>query len=264
MVGDYKSVIEPVRNKRTFEEVSDRLKELIFNGTLKTGQQLPSESELAQLFRVGRQSVREALRVLELSGFITIKVGIKGGAVIEGTMLSKMAELFLDTFKLHRVSLKDCMDARRAIEVSVLDFAIKYADKSDIQNLRRNIDSARAKLHARQTTYNENIQFHRILAKSSKNYTLLIVMESILAVFSDLKSRFVSVSAQQSKDIIDTHEAIIDAIVAGNKKAAIEMLEKDLGSATEILLGDSDRGDQKKKGGRRGQQKRIKDGDGEG
>jgi GntR family transcriptional regulator, transcriptional repressor for pyruvate dehydrogenase complex len=239
MVGDYKSVIEPVKSKRTFEEVSDRLKELIFNGTLKAGQQLPSENELAQLFHVGRQSVREALRVLEISGFITVRAGIKGGAVIEGTMLSKMSELFLDTFKLHRVSLEDCMEARRTIEVSVLDFATKYADKSDIEDLRKNIDNARSKLHAGQSTFEENIEFHRILAKSSKNYTLLIVMESILAVFSDLKSRAVSVSWEQSKDIIDAHEAIVDAIAAKNRKSAIAMLGKNLRIATQILIGNT-------------------------
>ena len=90
MIPDYAALIGPVKNKRTFEEVSDKLKELIFDGTLKPGQQLPSEHALAQLFQVGRQSVREALRVLELSGFITIRAGVKGGAVIEGTMLSKI------------------------------------------------------------------------------------------------------------------------------------------------------------------------------
>jgi GntR family transcriptional regulator, transcriptional repressor for pyruvate dehydrogenase complex len=239
MIPDYASILGPVKNKRTFEEVSDKLKELIFNGTFKPGQQLPSEHTLAKLFHVGRQSVREALRVLELSGFITIKAGVKGGAVIEGTMLSKIGGLFLDTFKLHKVSLEDCMAARRAIEASVMDRVIKNADQSDIENLRHNIKKAKAKLHENDSAYEENIDFHRILARASKNYTFCIVMESIMAVFSDFKSRFTTVSPKQSINIIKGHEAIVDAIAAKKKKLAIELLGKDLTNAGRILLGNS-------------------------
>ena len=239
MIPDYAALIGPVKNKRTFEGVSDKLKELIFDGTLKPGQQLPSEHALAKLFRVGRQSVREALRVLELSGFITIKAGVKGGAVIEGTMLSKIGGLFLDTFKLHKVSLEDCMAARKAIEASVMDSVIKNADQSDIESLRHNIMKAKTKLHENDSAYEENIDFHRILARASKNYTFCIVMESIMAVFSDFKSRFTTVSPKQSINIIKGHEAIVDAIAAKKKKLAIELLGKDLANAGRILLGNS-------------------------
>jgi GntR family transcriptional regulator, transcriptional repressor for pyruvate dehydrogenase complex len=238
MIPDYTNLIGPVRNKRTFEEVSDKLKELIFNGTLKPGQQLPSENALAQLFQVGRQSVREALRVLELSGFITVRVGVKGGAVIEGTMLSKIAGLFLDTFKLHKISLEDCMAARKAIEVSVLQSVLKYADKSDIESLRDNIAWAKVQLNKENSAYEENIDFHRVLARCSKNYTFCVVMESIMAVFSDFKSRSAGVIPAQSKGIIDIHEAIVDAITAGKKKLAIELLKNDLLNAEKILLGN--------------------------
>jgi GntR family transcriptional repressor for pyruvate dehydrogenase complex len=240
MIPDYTTLIGPVKNKRTFEGVSDKLKELIFNGTLKPGQQLPSEHALAKSFHVGRQSVREALRVLELSGFITIKAGVKGGAVIEGTMLSKIAGLFLDTFKLHKVSLEDCMAARKAIEASVLDSVLKNADQSDIESLRDNIMRAKTKLHENDSAYEENIDFHRILARSSKNYTFCIVMESIMTVFSDFKSRSTTVNPEQSKNIIKGHEAIVDAIVAKKKKLAVELLEKDLANAGRILLGNSE------------------------
>jgi GntR family transcriptional regulator, transcriptional repressor for pyruvate dehydrogenase complex len=237
---DYKTLIEPIKNKRTFEEVSDKLKGLIFDGTLNPGQKLPSEHALAKLFNVGRQSVREALRVLELSGFITIKVGVKGGAVIEKTMLSKISGIFLDTFKFHKVSIEDCMTARKAIEVSVIDSVIKYADKSDIENLRNNIIRAKSMLDEKDSAYEENVDFHRILARASKNYTFCIVMESIMAVFSDFKSRAVAVSRDQSKKIIEGHEVIVDAIVAKKKKLAIRLLKSDLIRAGSILLGTNE------------------------
>ncbi len=235
----YGEVFGPIRNRRTFEEVSDRLKELIFNGTLQPGQQLPSEHALAQLFRVGRQSVREALRVLELSGFITVRPGVKGGAVIEGTVLSKLAGLFLDTIKLHKISLVDCMEARKAIESSVLKMALQNADQSDIEDLRDNIMRARRKLQAGKPAYEENIDFHRILAKASHNYTFTIVMESILAVFSHFKSRSDAVRLPQSMHITTLHEAIVDAMVTRQGASALDQLKEDLSVAEEILLGSA-------------------------
>jgi GntR family transcriptional regulator, transcriptional repressor for pyruvate dehydrogenase complex len=240
MMLDYKILIEPIRNRRTFEEVSDKLKELIFDGTLKQGQQLPSEHALAKLFKVGRQSVREALRILELSGFIKVRAGVKGGSVIEGTVLSKMTGLFLDAFKFHKVSLEDCMIARKAIEVSVLDYVIRNADESDIRSLQENIMTAKMKLRANDHAYEENVDFHRILARASKNFTFCIVMESIMAVFADFKSRAVAVSPEQSRIIIEGHEALVKALVAKKKKLAVSLLENDLENARNILLGNSE------------------------
>jgi GntR family transcriptional regulator, transcriptional repressor for pyruvate dehydrogenase complex len=239
MKADLKTLIDPVRNRRTFEEVSDKLKELIFNGTLIPGQPLPSEHALAQLFQVGRQSIREALRVLEISGFITVRAGTKGGAVIEGTLLSKMADMFLDTFKLHRVSLQDCMNARKAIEVSILDFVLRNADEEDIERLRESIRSARIHFSRNESTYEDNIDFHRFLAKASKNYTFCIVMESILVVYAEFRgktARSKTLIKENTRKIIDTHEALVEAIAARKNELAVELLKRDLAFSEELFV----------------------------
>ena len=234
---DYEKLIEPVKSRRTFEEVSERLKELIFNGTLKPGQHLPPEPALARLFGVGRQSVREALRVLELSGFITVRPGVKGGAMIQSTMLSKLSGLFLETIKLQKVSLRDCFTARRAIEIALMDLVFKNADKDDMDALRGNIMSARKKLHSHSSAYEENIDFHRLLAKASKNHTFSIVMESILAVFCELKSRHAAADLRESKGIVDLHERIVDALAAKKRSTAAGLLKEDLAAAERIMWG---------------------------
>jgi len=65
MPSNLKTVFTPLKNPRTFEEVSNRIKKLIFDGVFKPGDKLPPEIEIAQQFNVGRQSIREALRILE-------------------------------------------------------------------------------------------------------------------------------------------------------------------------------------------------------
>ncbi len=95
--------------------------------------------------------------------------------------------------------------------------------------------NARRKVHANKPAYEENLHFHRLLAKASKNYTFSIVMESILAVFSDFRSRRQSVSLKRSKTIVGLHEAIVDALVANDKTKALELLKEDLVTAEKII-----------------------------
>jgi GntR family transcriptional repressor for pyruvate dehydrogenase complex len=241
MAKDYESLIEPIKSKRTFEEVSNRLKELIFQGVLRPGHKLPSENALAQMFQVGRQSVREALRVLELSGFITVRGGVKGGPVIADTVLSKIADLFLNAFKFNKVSLEDFVTARCAIERSVLDSLFKNADRSDIESLRNNIREANAKQNEGKLAFEENIDFHRLLAKASKNFIFSIVMESLLTVLSDFRSKLTAVGGiERSRQVTEIHEAILEAIVAKKKRKAIALIDEDLSTLTELLVGNSD------------------------
>ena len=84
-----KELFSPIKSKRTFEEVSGKIKTLIFDGVLKPGDRLPSEIELARQFMVSRQTIREALRILELSGFIKVQKGGSGGPLIKDTIRAK-------------------------------------------------------------------------------------------------------------------------------------------------------------------------------
>jgi len=237
---DYGSVIEPVRTTRTFEEVSNRLKELIFNGTFKPGQRLPSEASLARLFRVGRQSIREALRILELSGFITIRAGVRGGPVIEDTVHNKIAGLFLDAFKSDKVSLKDLVVSRKAIEKDVLDLIFVNANRGDLNLLRDNVRQARTKLEKGRLAIEENLEFHRLLARASKSHVFMIVMESILAVFFDFRSKLSAVGGiERSREITRLHEEMIGAIAAKKKRKAVALMELNIDKANEILTANA-------------------------
>ena len=207
---------KPIKTKRTFEEISSRIKELIFEGVLKPGEKLPSENGLAKRFQVGRQSVREALRLLELSGFITVQKGVNGGPIIENTMLNKMADMFQDTFKFNRIPIKDLTIARTEIEKLILKMAIENADESDISGIEANIKKAKAKQKQGVPAFEENTDFHRLLAKASRNHVFVMVMESILAVESDFRSKFKKVDIQKSVRITQYHEQILNALIEGD------------------------------------------------
>jgi GntR family transcriptional repressor for pyruvate dehydrogenase complex len=75
-------MFEQVQQNRIFQDVTRQIEEAILSRQLKAGDRLPSERELQETFRVSRGTLREALRVLEQKGLVTIKTGAKGGAVV--------------------------------------------------------------------------------------------------------------------------------------------------------------------------------------
>jgi DNA-binding FadR family transcriptional regulator len=174
---------------------------------------------------VGRQSVREALRLLEISGFITIQKGVNGGPVIQNTMLNKMAGMFLDTYKFNRIPIKDLTVARVEIGKQVLRLVIDNATETNIRDLLKNVRKAKKNQNKNLPAFEENINFHRLLAKASKNHVFVLVMESLMAVESDFRSRFQNIDIAKSIKITKLHEEILEAIINGDYHLAQRVLE---------------------------------------
>jgi len=240
MSSELKAVFTPVKGSRTFEEVSNQIKKLIFDGVFKPGDKLLPETELAQQFNVGRQSVREALRILELSGFITIHKGGGGGAVIKDTISNTISKLFLDAFQLEKITIEELTVARFEIEKIVLKYAIENADEADIKNLQENVRDAQKKIEANINVIDENIQFHHLLAKASKNHLFVIVVEAVTttvrhflselspeAEFAD-NEQWYNENIIQSKNTLTYHNEILNAVVAKKLDKAIDILENHL------------------------------------
>ena len=240
MSSDLKTVFTPIKSPRTFEEVSNQIKKLIFDGVFKPGDKLPPEIEIAQQFNVGRQSIREALRILELSGFITIQKGGGGGAIIKDTISNTISELFLDAFQLERITIEELTIARFEIEKIVLKYTIEKADKSDIESLQQNIQAAREKIENNNPAVDENIRFHKLLARASKNQLFVIVVEAVTAAIRHFLSglgpdaetsdseKWYNESMMNSKNTLAYHEDILNAIIAKKLDQAIDILENHL------------------------------------
>ena len=197
---------------------------MIFKGVLKPGDRLPSESQLARQFNVGRQTVRESLRILELSGFITIQKGSLGGSIIQDTILNTISNSLLDALQMGRIKPTDLTIARLEIEKAMLNYAIHNADESDLKQLQDNIDRAKIKLDADLQPFKDNIDFHRLLAKASKNYVFVIVVDSIFAFIVDFFSQL-KPEIEVSENVIPIHQGILDAMIRKDAEEAIALLE---------------------------------------
>jgi GntR family transcriptional repressor for pyruvate dehydrogenase complex len=219
-----KAVFTPIKSPRTFEEVSNRIKKLIFEGVFKPGDKLPPETELAQQFNVGRQSVREALRILELSGFITIQKGGGGGAIIKDTISNTISELFLNAFQLEKITIDEFTAARSVIEKAILNEVFDKADESDIRRLQENLAQAQELVAKNELATDENFDFHALLARASKNKVFIILEKSINAIHRNLRSRS-TINFKTTHNAVKAHQKILDAIINKDREKAIKLLE---------------------------------------
>lgn len=228
------TMFSPIKKQRAFEEISLSIKELIIRGDLKPGDRLPSETQLSKQFNVGRQTTREALRLLETTGFISIQKGGKGSPVVEDSVNTAIRNLFIDLFRLRNISIKDLTVARQEIERIILNCAIEMIDDSDIQKLKANLKAAKQKITNQEMATKENIEFHRLLAKSTKNVIYVIVMECIMAIHVDFLSRE-KINMEISSNVVDDHEKILEAIITKDADLANRISLQHLDNVRERL-----------------------------
>ncbi len=221
---EQENLFSPIESKRTFEEISSKVKDLVFEGTLKPGDRLPSEVELAKQFGVGRQSVREALRLLELSGFISVQKGYGGGPVVKDTISTRIRNLYLDAFRMEKITIDEFATARTVIEKAIINEVIDQADESDIKRLQENLDQAQALIAKKELATDKNFEFHALLAKASKNSVFIILEKSINAIHRNLRSRSTA-DFETTRKAVKAHQKLLDAIISKEREKAIKLLE---------------------------------------
>jgi GntR family transcriptional repressor for pyruvate dehydrogenase complex len=215
----------PLEKERTFERVSARIKEAIVDGTLQPGDRLPSEAELAARFGVSRQTVREALRTLEQTGFLgTPKKGAMGGTTVQNTIAEAIGGLFIDALRMESVSIDEVNVARKAIEGIIVGFAIENADDEDISRLHKNVVESAALIEAGRMSTDLDLEFHRLMARASKNPVFEVVVDAILFVIRGILMRNAP-TVTMSQRAVESHRLFVEA-----------MMNKDVELARKVML----------------------------
>lgn len=171
---------QPVTKKRLSESVVENIKEFIEKNNLEVGSKLPSEQELAKRFQVGKASIREALRMLEITGVVEVKPGkgiyvnaITGDLVVP---LSTWVSTNKDTILKH-------FEARLIIEPEIAVLAARRITEEDIRKIERNIQIQKSFSESEiAAIIQADIEFHGLVAESAKNETLIMLFNSIAKI----------------------------------------------------------------------------------
>ena len=216
----------PIKTSRASEDVFNQLKASILSGTFKSGSKLPSERELTEEFQVSRGVIREAIRILELSGFLIIRQGHGGGAYVTDLTLSHVGNAFLDLFQTNTLSMAEVAQVRLFIEPEVARLAALNYNSSHIKQ----IDEAEAREHISFKSLTDQIArlttVHKVLASICGNQFFEAIVRSMLKITAEMVQKVVP--NPDSLHGPGEHRSIIEAVKAGDGPRASEEMRMHL------------------------------------
>ncbi len=217
---------QPLEKKRYSEQVAHEIETKILNKELPLGQRLLSEVDLAKEFHVSRTVIREALRLLEGRGFVKIKRGPKGGIFASDGFHKPLSQALGRLVDSGRVSAGDIFEFRLLFEPYVTEEAAKRATEEDIAELRALISLARENLEDSEALQRIRGKFHVQLAHATGNPVLHLVMNALIELLRKYFSGFHE--AKLERHFVDTHEQILQAIIAREPEKAREQMARDI------------------------------------
>lgn len=213
---------------RAWQVVLEHIERDLLDDTLAPGDRLPPERDLASRLGVGRSSVREALRVLEVMGLIRTGTGSgpSSGAVIIATPRGGMSALLRLQVAAHGFPLDDVVRTRVALESAVVeDLASQGAP--DTAPVRRILDAMDAAERTRDEFLTLDAQFHLGLAEASGNLVITATMaglRSAIESYVRIGAARVPDWAAMSTRLQHEHRAIVAAVEAGDPGRARDLV----------------------------------------
>lgn len=219
------------RSRKTSELVARDLATYIVDKKLPEGTKLPSETEMLQALGVGRTTLREALRLLETRGVITIRAGRHGGPVVRRPRPDDLAEALTLILQFEKASLSDVLLSRIVIEPAVAALAATNATPAHIETLQGSIDEMLRHADDQETFLQQNQIFHATVAQASGNTILQIFVESLKSIADGAALSNVQYSPKRRQAVAEAHRKIVDAIAAGDADAASDAMGDHLTAA---------------------------------
>ena len=159
--------------------LAGQLRKGILDGTWGEGQMLPSEREISETSGLSRSSVREALKILELEGFLTTRTGRNGGSIVcapTRDTIVRSVNLFISS---RGSAIRTLLDARAAIEPIAARLAAKHRTEQDIARIRATHAELVADIEDQQRYIQHNLEWHLAVVRAGHNELLMAFMESI-------------------------------------------------------------------------------------
>jgi GntR family transcriptional repressor for pyruvate dehydrogenase complex len=218
--------LKPIKVKRASDQIFEQLRDLIFRGELKPGEQLVPERELAQAFGVSRPTVREAINKLVTMGLVEHRQG-QGTFVrsLEATREHNPLSAIIDR---QETSLEDLLEVRMGLEAQSAWLAAERATPEDIQRLEETLAAMEVEYGEGRPGIEEDVAFHMGLAYATKNPVQVYIMRSfhdLLHFGIEENLRYLWEDPANLPIIRQQHRRIFQAITDHDPEAAYEAME---------------------------------------
>jgi GntR family transcriptional repressor for pyruvate dehydrogenase complex len=237
--GDGTRSLRPVRRRNLADDIADSIRSRIFDGTYRPGEKLPPERELARQLKVNRGSLREALKKLQHLGLIRIRQG-DGTRVLDffQTANVDLIKYLFQESKLDRGRLlADLMVVRTHTCELIVRLAAGRAGAADLEKLRDRVREMRGgpgDVDAQRAVMFD-FEFWEHLAQLGDNIVLSLIFNTVkppMRLLRPLFSRLVPEPAA----MLDTHEAVLEALIAGRTEEAASLTRAYLEAGARLLL----------------------------
>lgn len=228
------SAFRPIRLRKAADEVVFVIANAIRGGLYEPGDRLPRERDLAARLDVSRTTIREALRVLERAGIVSVRRGNNGGVFVRTRLIAPSVLEVIEGESF--VNLRSILQARRVLETTCGVLAAQHATPEELAELERLVELLVDLVDDPAEFVAVDLQWHLKVGAASHN--------PVLAGFlDDLLRRFGAFSRQLPIGHIDLRQGIanqrhtLEAIRSGNPARVEASMDDHLGSLEEHLLG---------------------------
>ncbi len=229
----------PAANSRLYLQIADKLAQQINAGQLKSGERLPAERELAQQYDVSRQTVREALIALEVSGLVDIKPG-------SGVYVLQKASLKSSILADNAPGPLEIMEARLLLEGDAAALAAERISNEELLKLKAYLNQMISLVAQQRSAEAETFdgKFHQLIASATRNSALQSMIEWLwqLRESSELSQLFAEkIRRQVAGPNIEAHEAIYQSLSRRDAAGAKAAMQSHIAQVTEayvLLIGD--------------------------
>jgi GntR family transcriptional repressor for pyruvate dehydrogenase complex len=219
------------------DQIIEQVRNAILEGKLKPGDKLPSERELIENFRVSKATLREALRSLEVLGFLEIRKGLTGGAFVTEINMKKATDGFINFLHFKNVSLRDLSEVRLILEPYIVEKATHSIAEDELNRLKELIEEGELALKKDITAESRKneIEFHRIIGGVTGNPILMFILDFVENLLLDAKE-ILQPGKAFSRRVLKAHKLIYKSLSDRNPDKAREEMVRHVEQVADDLI----------------------------
>lgn len=235
----YPSIKPSVKQAKLSDVIQSQLETMILEGSLKAGEKLPSERDLAKQFDVSRPSLREAIQKLEAKNLVTRRQG--GGTFVSDSILSGFEDPLFGLIAGNSESQFDLLELRHGIEGMSAYYAATRGTEDDYQEIQQKYDNiGNAQLDNDFTIEAKAVfDFYLAICAASHNVVILQLARSMSALIIDNIEQNLKLLAKRPDifaHIVDYQKELLAAIVSRQPQKAWGVSHRHLTFIEDVLL----------------------------
>ncbi len=217
--------VENLARGRLSDAVVQQMADWICSGSLRRGDELPAEAELARQFSVSKPVVREALQRLGEMGVVDIRHG--KSTTIRDQDAAPLAQYFHFAVRMSENGLRDVVELRRALETHMAALAARHISDEEVEALRKQVDVLNHNRRNAEAWIPANAEFHSTIAKASGNVLMIRLFEALAEPITESMRRLhMQRHVRDPDETFRRHVEVFEAISQRDPRAAFAAMQR--------------------------------------